>query len=158
MAFQMIINLMIAVLWMFLHNAWDTLTFVAGYGLGLLLIFMLRRFFNGPFYMKKVIAIIKLILLFMSELFKSGIWVMSLVVSPKLKFKPGVMRMETALRSPWEITLISCLLTLTPGSVVIETIPDEGILYLHVMDFTDIEETINKSKGIFEKAILEVTN
>ena len=57
-----------------------------------------------------------------------------------------------------EITLLSCLLTLTPGSVVIETAPEQGILYLHVMDLTDIEDTIYKSKIVFEKAILEVMN
>ncbi len=158
MAFQILLNMMIAFIWMFLHNVWDALTFVIGYGLGFLLIFVLRRFFKAPFYGKRIVAIVKLVLLFIVELIKSGIMVLGMVISPKLKIKPGVVRMETELRGPWEITLLSCLLTLTPGSVVIETAPEQGILYLHVMDLTDIEDTIYKSKIVFEKAILEVMN
>lgn len=157
MAIQILFNLIIAVLWMLLHNAWDSLTFMMGYALGIFLIFILRNFFPSPFYGKRVVAIIKLILIFIREIIKSSFVVIGQVISPRIKIQPGVIRFETTLKGDWELTTLCNLITLTPGSVVIEVAPEEGILYIHVMELADFDGFIAQTRG-FEKAILEVMN
>ncbi|GIQ69098.1 Na+/H+ antiporter subunit E [Xylanibacillus composti] len=158
MAIQILLNLIIALLWMLLHDVWDSLTFAIGYLLGMLFIFTLRRFFPGPFYGKKVISIIKLFYLFNVELIKSSAVVIAQITRPRINIKPGVFRMETKLRGQWEITILCCLLTLTPGSVVLEVAPEDGVLYLHGMDVAEIEDMIIQTKTVFEEAIIEVMN
>lgn len=158
MTLQILLNIIIAMVWMLLHDDWNTLSFFIGYVIGAVMIYVLRRFFPGPFYGRKIWSIIKLFMLFNVELVKSSAIVIAQVTRPKLTIQPGIFKVETKLKSDWEIMLLSNLLTLTPGSVVLEIAPRQGILYLHAMDVTEFEDAIVKTKERFEHAIMEVTS
>jgi multicomponent Na+:H+ antiporter subunit E len=142
---------------MLLHDRWNAGTFAIGFFIGFLFIFGLRRFFPTPFYGKKSWAILKLIYLFILELLKSTIVVIRQVTRPKLNIEPGIFKVTTNLTSDWEITLLSALITLTPGSVVMEVAPADGTMYIHAMDASEFKNSIMKTKTMFEEAILEVT-
>ena len=49
------------------------------------------------------------------------------------------------------------LITLTPGSVVMEISPDGKTLYVHAMDIPESSDAVLKSTKAFEKAIKDVT-
>lgn len=158
MTMQILLNLAIALVWMLLHDAWNTLTFTEGFIIGLVMIFFLRRFFPGPFYGKKIWSIAKLIGLFSVELVKSSLLVIFQITRPKLRIKPGIFKIETVLKSDWEIMMLSNMITLTPGSVVIEVAPREGVMFVHAMDVSGtLESAIVATKVKFEKAIMEVS-
>lgn len=157
MAFQLLINLTIAIVWMFLNSDWSPVSFVIGFVIGILLLFLLRRFLPTRFYLANVIAVIKLTLIFIRELILSNISVLKLVLAPNLNMKPGIFAYKTELKSEWEITLLSSLITLTPGTLVIDVSDDNQTLYIHAIDVPDAEETIQSIKDSFEKAIMEVT-
>lgn len=156
---QILLNIFIAFLWMLLIDE-DELrfpTFFAGYLVGIGIIFIMHRFFGTRFYLRRVFATIKLLFIFASELTQSSILVLKQILSPKLKIKPGIFRYETVLSSDVEITMISLLLTLTPGSVVMEVMPEGNVLYVHAMDVEDERDSIISQLKNFEKAIMEVT-
>lgn len=156
MTLQILLNLLIAMVWMLLHDTWNTLTFAIGYLIGMIFIFALRRFFNAPFYARKCWAIVNLLWLFNVELVKSSIVVIGQVTRPKLDIEPGIFKVETILKTDWEMTILSYLITLTPGSVVMEVAPDDRIMYIHAMDASEFKTSIMKSKAIFEEAIIKV--
>lgn len=158
MTFQVLLNLIVALAWMLFHNEWRAVTFAVGYFVGALFIFALRRFFNRPFYGVKFWATIRLVHLFIVELIKSTFVVIGQVTRPRLNIKPGIFRVTTELKSDWEITVLSSLITLTPGSVVMEVDRDKGVLYLHAMDTDAFNKSVLASKRIFEKAITEVSS
>lgn len=157
MAFQILINLIIAVMWMFLNEAFTTASFVTGYILGLGLLLVLNRFIPDTFYLKRVYKIILLIMLFIKELIISNIDIVKLVYAPKPEFEPGIFAMPTELKSNWEITLLANLITLTPGTLSVAVSEDNTHIYIHAMDIDDIDDEINSIKNTFEKAIMEVT-
>ncbi|WP_227934879.1 Na+/H+ antiporter subunit E [Alkalihalobacillus deserti] len=157
MAFQLLLNLIIAFTWMFLYSAWDLPSFIIGFLVGMLILIIVRRFFNGPLYITKIYAVIKLILLFLKELVLSNITVIKQVLQPKLAIKPGIFALHTDLESDWEITLLSSLITLTPGTLVVDVSNDQRTLYIHAMNIDDIEDSISSIKNTFEKAIMEVS-
>lgn len=157
MPWQILLNLIIAGVWMFLHDAWNVASFSVGYVLGLILLFAMRHFFPERFYAARFIAIIKLIVLFLKELVVSSIIIIQQITRRELDIAPGVIKLETPLRGEWEITTLSCLITLTPGSVVLETCPEQGILYVHAMDIPKGKNMIIETQKKFEKAIMEVT-
>lgn len=80
-----------------------------------------------------------------------------MVLRPKLDIRPGIFAMETKLTSDWEITLLANLITLTPGTLVVDVSPDNKTLYVHAVDIEDAEEAIEDIRGSFEKAIMEVS-
>lgn len=157
MASQLLINLLIAFLWMLLNDHWSILIFMTGYVIGIGILLLMRRFFPGPIYLKKILSILKLLYVFLKELIVSSLYVMKEIVSPTLKIEPGIIKIKTKLEGNWEITFLSMLLTLTPGSVILEVVPEERILFIHAMDVPSSQKTVIKATRAFEKAIREVT-
>ncbi|EMR05146.1 Multiple resistance and pH homeostasis protein E [Bhargavaea cecembensis DSE10] len=157
MAFQILLNFILAFTWMFILNSFEASTFIIGWLLGLLLIVMMRRFFTGPLYIRRIWAITKLALLFLKELWLANIQVFMLVIRPKLDIQPAIFRFPTKLTSDWEITLLSALITLTPGTVVMNVSEDKKMLYVHAIHIDDVEEAVTDIRNSFEKAIMEVS-
>ncbi|MRG86673.1 Na+/H+ antiporter subunit E [Salinibacillus xinjiangensis] len=157
MPLQIVFNLIIAIMWMFLQEDYTFTQFFVGYVVGIFLLLIMQRFIPDTFYMKRVFRIIKLIFLFVKELILSNINILKLVYKPKLNFQPGIFALPTDLKSNWEITLLANLISLTPGTLSIAVSHDHAYLYIHAMDIPDAEEEINSIKETFEKAILEVT-
>lgn len=157
MSFQILLNLFLAFLWMFLSSNYSLSRFIIGYLLGLLVIIALRRFFKTRLYIDRVWAVIKLIVLFIKELILSNLSVLVLVIKPKLDLSPAFFKYDTQLTEDWEISLLSSLITLTPGTVVVHVSDDSKSLFIHVLNSNDINESIDSIKNSFEKAILEVS-
>lgn len=157
MAFQILLNVLIALTWMFLSVSFKPTTFIVGYLIGLLMLFMLRKSFSSRFYMDRLWAVVKLSSLFLKELVMSNFSVLKLIIQPTMPIRPAIFAMPTVLEQDWEITLLSSLITLTPGTVVIDISDDNKTLYIHSLDFEDIDEAIDSIRNTFEKAILEVS-
>lgn len=159
MLFQMMLNIVIAVLWMFLKDEDKVYfsTFFTGYLIGIIVMYLMHRFFGQTFYMKKVWSICKLVLLFLKELILSSVVVLKQICSPKLNITPGIFAYETKLDGDLEVTTLALLLTLTPGSVVMEIDESGKLFYIHAMDIEQSKADVIRSMASFEKAIMEVT-
>ncbi|WP_313894573.1 Na+/H+ antiporter subunit E [Psychrobacillus sp.] len=157
MAFQILLNVFIALTWMFLSVSFKPTTFIIGYLIGLFMLLMLRKSFSSRFYLGRVWAVIKLITLFLKELILSNFSVLLLIIKPKMPIRPAIFAMPTVLEKDWEITLLSSLITLTPGTIVIDVSDDNKTLYIHSIDFDNADDAINSIRNTFEKAILEVS-
>jgi len=157
LAFQIVLNLIIAFVWMFLNNSWSGVGFLAGYLLGLLLIGSMRRFFPQRFYIVRVWAIIKLLFLLLRELIRASYGVIREIVKPKLSIQPGIFTYQTQLTSDWEITLLCLLISLTPGSLPLEISGNQHTLFIHALDIQDEQQLRDNIRNTFEKAIMEVT-
>jgi len=157
LAFQLLLNFFIALLWMFLSVSFSSSTFIVGFLLGMLMIWTMKGFFPGRFYMNRLGSVIKLSLLFFKELIMANIQVLYLILQPKLSIKPAIFALPTILEKDWEITLLSSLISLTPGTLVIDVSEDSKTIYIHALDYRDADEAIDSIKNTFEKAILEVS-
>src|SRR5690625_3113848 len=159
MAAQFLLNLFIAFLWVLLKDE-EVLrlqTIVTGFIIGSFVVLLMRRFFGGYFYLHRLIKVIQLILIFISEILKSSVVVIKHILSPKINIKPGIFKYKTILHGDWEVTTLALLLTLTPGSVVMEVNEEGNIFYIHAMDIKRYKADLERSLKAFEKAIMEVT-
>ncbi|KOS71785.1 monovalent cation/H+ antiporter subunit E [Lysinibacillus contaminans] len=157
MAFQVMLNFILALVWMFLSSNFTAAGFLVGFILGVILIIIMRRFFTTRLYLARVWAIIKLTLIFLKELILANIQVLKVVLRPELDMQPAFFAYPTVLTRDWEITLLSSLITLTPGTVVVHVSDDAKVLYVHAIDIGDVDEAIAAIRDSFEKAILEVS-
>ncbi|UCZ54451.1 Na+/H+ antiporter subunit E [Bacillus shivajii] len=157
MAFQILLNIGIALIWMLLKNNFTGIEFFYGYLVGLLLLFVLRRFLVYDFYLRRVYAFIKLIVLFVYKLILSNIDVIKIVLSPKMDIQPGIIAVPTELETEWEITLLATLISLTPGTLSMNFSEDGKTIFIHFIHVTDKEEAIKEIHDSFQKAIMEVT-
>lgn len=157
MAFQILLNVFLALVWMFLSHSYNPSSFIIGFLLGLVILLGFRKFFQTRFYLVRVWAVLKLFILFNRELLLSNVAVLKVILKPKLDMKPGIFALETELEKPWEITILANLITLTPGTLVVDVSDDNKILYIHAMDIGDVQSEIDGIKNTFEKAIMEVS-
>ena len=159
MAMQFILNLFIATLWLLLQDEVPPQfsTFLMGFVVGMGILYAMHRFYGNQFYMRRVFSIIKLLWLFNWELFLSSYSVLRQITTPKLNITPGIFTYKTVLEGDWEITALALLLTLTPGSVVMEVSEEGDVFYIHAMDIEQSKDAVIRSIGKFEQAIMEVT-
>lgn len=158
MAVQILLNIGIAIVWMVLKNNITVLEFVIGYIVGLLLLFSFKRFLNGRFYFGRVIAFVKLTLIFIRELIIANIDMVKIVLRPKLNIQPGIIAVPTKLKTEWEITMLAALISLTPGTLSMDFSPENDTIFVHTVHINDKEAEIKKIHDTFEKAILGVTS
>ena len=157
MTFQIVINLIISGLWMFLSESYTLGSFLFGYLLGAGLLLLLNRFFTGPFYLQRIYRLLILFIIFIRELFLSNLEIVKYVYKKDLNIEPGIFAMPIEVEKDWEITLLANLITLTPGTLTVAISDDQKQLFIHALDIDTKEESINDIKNTFEKAIMEVT-
>ncbi|MBP1968741.1 multicomponent Na+:H+ antiporter subunit E [Virgibacillus natechei] len=157
MAYQILLNIVIAVIWTFLQNSYTGIDFLVGYVIGIFILLVLRRFLLFDFYFNRVWAIIKLTLLFIYKLLAANLDMIKIVLSLKLDIKPGIVAVPTKLETEWELTLLASLISLTPGTLSMDFSDDNKIIYIHAIDVPDKEAMINEIQNSFEHAIMEVT-
>lgn len=156
MALQFVLNIILAIIWMFLSGSYTFNNFLLGFLLGIGLVYLFKKVLSGSFYLKRVYKVIKLIVVFFIELMKANIDVSKIVLQPRLKNQPGFFIYHTDLKHDWQIVLLSNLITLTPGTVVLGISDDRTKIYIHSIDFSTKEEEIESIKSSLEKVVREV--
>ncbi|MFC5713474.1 Na+/H+ antiporter subunit E [Thalassorhabdus alkalitolerans] len=158
MAFQVLLNVILAIIWVLLQNSFTLIDFFLGYIVGIFILLLLRGVVPFDFYIRRVYAAFKLILLFSKELILANIDMIKIVLSPKMNIEPGIVAVPTELESEWEVTLLASLISLTPGTLSMDFSEDSKILYIHSVHVPDREEAIKQIHDTFERAIKEVTH
>ncbi|AQY50096.1 monovalent cation/H+ antiporter subunit E [Listeria weihenstephanensis FSL R9-0317] len=156
MAFQLIINLILAALWMFLQSSFTIGTFIVGFIIGIFLLFFMRRFLGSRFYIWRILALVKLMFNFFKDLIISTVMVARIVLKKDMNIRPGIFRYETTLETDWEVTMLAILITLTPGTLSIDISDDYKAIYVHSLHVPNIEEEIATIRKSYEGAIMEV--
>lgn len=97
------------------------------------------------------------ILVFIYALIKSNIDVIFRVLHPKLPVRPGIVRIETQLKSPMARMILANSITLTPGTFVVD-IRDQ-YLYIHWIEVCceyDTKKTTQAISGRFENLLCKI--
>ncbi len=96
-------------------------------------------------------ALIAWIVVFLIELIKSNIDVMSRVVTPKVRINPAIVEVKTKLKSPLGRLALANSITLTPGTLTADIVGDT--LFIHWIDAssTDVEGATEKIVAKFER-------
>ncbi|EKZ3689449.1 Na+/H+ antiporter subunit E [Listeria monocytogenes] len=156
MAFQLILNIILACLWMFLESSFSFATFIIGFIIGIFLLFFMRRFLGSRFYLFRLFALVKLVFRFLHDLIVSTVRVSRIVLKKDMNIRPGIFRYDTTLETDWEVTMLALLITLTPGTLSIDISDDYKAIYVHSLHVPNIEEEIATIRKSYEGAIMEV--
>ena len=124
-------------IWILLAGV-DIQEIIIGASLGLLLtiVFFSRAsiFSEINVNFKAIIYILLFFLVFLWELIKSNLDVAIRVIQPKIPINPGIVKVKTKLRSRLGRTFLANSITLTPGTLTVET--DGEDFYIHWIDVT----------------------
>ncbi len=70
--------------------------------------------------------------------------------------RTGYVAIPLDLRDPFGLTVLSIVLTATPGTLWVQYDSDTGRLLLHVLDLTDGDDWVRRIKDRYERPLLEI--
>ncbi|MCL4302664.1 MAG: Na+/H+ antiporter subunit E [Anaerolineae bacterium] len=151
-----ILNVLLALAWVALTGQFTPVNLVAGFGLGYLLLWLVRPARETAGYFRKIVRVVSFFFFFLGELLIANLRVAYHVIRPSLTMRPGVVAIPLDLKSDAEITLLANLITLTPGSLSLDVSTDRRVLYVHAMYIEDVETFRREIKEGFERRVREV--
>ncbi|MDX5436996.1 MAG: Na+/H+ antiporter subunit E [Pontibacter sp.] len=114
-------------------------------------------FYNKP-YFRKMPKAISFAAYFLKELLIANLKIAYDIVTPRYHMQPTIIALPLSVKTDFEITLLACIITLTPGTLSIDVSSDRKVLYVHSLYIrhNDIENLKQYIKQGFERRILEL--
>jgi multicomponent Na+:H+ antiporter subunit E len=153
---MLLLNILLALVWVALTADFEPTNFIVGFILSYLLLGLLQRTLGTSDYFTRVRSTLVFILFFLWELLLANLRVAVIVLSPRLRVRPGIVAIQLDAVTPGEITLLANLITLTPGTLSLDVSTDRRVLYVHGLNIDDVERFRQEIKRGFEARILEV--
>ena len=104
----------------------------------------------------KFVFIIHFFVVFLWEIIIANFRVAHDVITPGFYAKPGVIAIPLDCKTNLEITLLSIIISLTPGTLALDVSRDKKYLYIHDMFIKDKAILIHEIKNKFEKPLLRI--
>lgn len=150
-----VMNILLALLWMALTGTFNPVNFGFGFALGFFILWIKERTGNNKRYFYKVPNVIGFILFYFWEMVKANVQVAYDVITPHYFMKPGIVGLPLDAKTDFEITMLSNVISLTPGTLVVDLSTDRKVMYVHVMYLKDREKFIRTTKNGLERKLLE---
>lgn len=148
----------LAVTWAAVTGTFTLPNLLLGAVVGGIAALFIRYKLDSPYILRRMVRVIRLGLLFITELMISAWKVAVLVCQPDLKskLKPAFLAYPLTVQSDVEITLLANLITLTPGTLSVDVSSDRRFLLIHALEMTDRDAMIQSIRDGFEARIREV--
>ncbi len=151
-----LINVLLAIAWVFVTGGFSVLNGVFGFLLGLTALSLIREQIGTIGYVRRVRRVASLALLFLFELVMSAIRVFRLVLTPDLStLQPGFIAYPLTVDRDFEISLLANLITLTPGTLSVDVSDNRRTLYIHAIHVPDPDAMRQDIATGFERKIME---
>ncbi len=151
-----VLNLLLAILWMFMWGAFDAYTLIAGVALGYLVLGIAGKMILGHHYGRRIGDIVSFIAYFIKILVKANWQVAKIVLNPAMPIAPRIMRYDVSDLSPLQITTFANSITLTPGTLVVDISEDGRHLYIHGITAADRSAAISELDELRNRLMKEV--
>lgn len=110
-------------------------------------------------YFRKLPKLMNLIVFFFKELIVANFYVAYDVLTPTTMMRPCIIALPLSAETDYEITILANMISLTPGTLSLDLSEDRKILFVHAIQFNEVDTEKLKSdlKNGFEKKLLEIT-
>lgn len=160
MSTQIALHLMLMLSWVVLSDEVTLKNLVVGYLVGGVVLWFFERTRGESLYIWRIVAALKLVMVLLWEQVKSSFQVASIVLSPRLEIRPGIVTVPLEVTGDVEITTVANMISLTPGTLSVDVSEDRGSLYVHVINMDDpksVPTGLLATKRRFEALVLEVS-
>ena len=149
-------NLLLALVWAAMTGHFDVANLVLGFAFGYAVLFLLQRVIGRSAYFGKSVLLVRFSAFYLVEVIRSNLRVAVDVVTPGQRSRPGIVAVPLDARTDAEITVLSNLITMTPGSLLVDVSDDRSVIYVHSMFVGDPEAFARKIKDDLERRVLEL--
>lgn len=148
-------NLLLAVVWAALTGAFTLASLLTGFVLGFAALWVIQPLTGATAYHARVVAWIRLVVMFHYELLVSSIAVAWDVLTPRHRARPAIIDVPLDVESDAGILLFTNLISLTPGTLSLDVTDDRRTLRVHAMFADDPDALRREIKTGMEKWVID---
>lgn len=151
-----IANLLLALLWAAGTATFSLSRLVTGFVIGYLVLSLGQPVLGESRYFRKSLALGRFLGFLAFEIVKANLVLAHDIVTPTHRLEAGVIAVPLEARTPFEITALANLITLTPGTLSLDLSEDLRTLYVHAMFPGTADEARRRITEGFERKLLEL--
>jgi multicomponent K+:H+ antiporter subunit E len=151
-----LISLTLTVSWLLLNRSYDPGTLVVGLIFGFGLSWSTRYFWPMQTKLSSPGTALLLFGRLMWDIVVSSIDVAKLVLGPEEDWHPSFIELPLDIKDDLAISILSNMISLTPGTVSVEVSEDRSVLRVHGICIPDPEDTIHTIKNRYEALLKEI--
>ena len=153
-----VVSTLLCALWLLLNQAFDATSILLGALLGIAVPVLVRRLqplgyprLRAPFTLLRLLGMASV------EIVRSCFNVSRIILFADYSaVNSQFIRIPLTIRDPYGLTLLSCLINMTPGTVWVEILPERHELSLHVFDLHDEAWWIDTIKTQYEQPLIAI--
>lgn len=150
-------NVLLMLMWVILTGDSTFANFTFGFLLSFVILRIITVNREDTKYFRLVPRVIAFILFFIYELVLANLQAAYFVIVSHKNLKPGIVGVPLDAKSDIEITFLTNLVSLTPGTLSIDVSNDRKVLYVYSMHIKNRDKFVKNIKNGFEKRILNIT-
>ena len=154
----LLLNLLMAILWMFMWGQINIYTMVFGFALGFVLLCIIGWVvpLGRDSYGRKVWNTLSFAAYFMKILVTANLQVAREICTPGFQMTPAFVRYSVEGMTDLQITSFANAITLTPGTLSVDLSADAKYLYVHCMYAKDRQAAISGLDELRDRIMTEV--
>ncbi len=149
-------NLLLALVWVAMSGHFESANLLVGFAFGYAVLYLLQRVTGSSSYFAKSVALVRFVGFYVVEMVLANVRVAIDVVTPDARRQPGIVAVPLEARTDVEITVLSNLITMTPGSLSVDVSDDRSVIYVHSMFVDDPDQLRRTIKDDLERRVLEL--
>lgn len=114
--------------------------------------FLIKRDAFWLFNPKRFFTLIAFIPVYAVELWKANVDVAKRALSKDLKINPGIVKIETEIKSDYGLAMLANCITLTPGTITMDIVEEKGKCYMYIHWIDVATQDVKKASGIIKGA------
>lgn len=132
------INLQLAFVWAALWGV-SLASLVTGFGVGFIVLALAQRLVGSKSYVQSGLGVARLAFVFTASLVASNLRLARDILRPRPRFASALLAVDVTDLSPSQVTIVSALISLTPGSITVDVADDGSRIFVHTLYAGDPE-------------------
>lgn len=150
-------NIVLALFWSAIFGDFNLSSLMIGLVIGNIVLYLANSALDIFWYFLKLKAFVFLIGMLFLELIHSSLHIAYDIITFKGQLRPGIIRVPLEVSTPVEITMLSNMISFTPGTLSVDLSRESKVLYVHVMYLPrSIKSVAPNLKKKYESLVLEL--
>lgn len=150
------LTLLLAGLWLLMHNTFAVGHIVLGLFLGWAIPLLVKGFLIEVPRVRKPLKLCRFMLMVFCDIVVANLHVAKLVLGPQEKLRPAFIVMPMRIENEFVLAVLTSIVSLTPGTVSAGLSPDHKSLLMHALDAPDTEAVVAEVMSRYEAPLLEI--
>lgn len=151
-----VLTLLLMLMWLLLNNTLNLGHLLLGLFLGWAIPLLVRGFLVEVPAVRKPLKLCQFILIVFYDIVRANLTVARLVLGPQRNLQPAFIEMPMLIEDQFVLSVLTSIISLTPGTVSSGLSADSKTLLLHALDAPDSAAVIDEIKTRYEAPLLEI--